>query len=389
MSVCRALLCLGALLLGAPPVTAKSALAQGDVGPFAVSDINPDKPKDPRDPPEDPEPEPGPAQPEGGSQLCAAANCLATTGGSYLCPIGQVACMPTDTGAYRCPTGDDHACHTLFAGGSPVCSPNRCASLDTAPIIEAPPLSDPGAAPNGAVDADGNCVGTIEIFGGRAMRCRPAGIATTFSNCCRNKGEIVKDGMGSSFNSLATKITVAKGVFTGMSAAFTAFKAGATAGQAANAGANALILGLDPTSIAISLAINFMVEFLFSGCDGEDMEVGMLKGSGMCHEVGSYCTASFLGLCLQKAYGHCCFNTKLGRLIQEQGRPQLKSFNAIGWGTATQPLCRGFTPEEFQALDFSKMDLSDYYADIATRAQSDIQIDMKERVDAYLDAVRQ
>jgi len=113
----------------------------------------------------------------------------------------------------------------------------------------------------------------------------------------------------------------------------------------------------------------------------------MLKSSGMCHEVGGYCTASFLGICLQKAYGQCCFNTKLGRILQEQGRPQLKSFNAIGWGTPKQPLCRGFTPEEFQALDFSKMDLSEYYADIAARAEADIQIDMKERVDAYLDAV--
>jgi conjugal transfer mating pair stabilization protein TraN len=33
------------------------------------------------------------------------------------------------------------------------------------------------------------------------------------------------------------------------------------------------------------------------------------------------------------------------------------------------------------------MDLSDYYADIEARATSDIQIDMKERVDAYLNAV--
>src|SRR3546814_2505161 len=75
-------------------------------------------------------------------------------------------------------------------------------------------------------------------------------------------------------------IAVAKGVFTGMSAAYTAFRAGATAGQAANAGANALIIGLDPTSIAISLAVNFMIEVLLQGCDQQDMEVGMLRGSG-------------------------------------------------------------------------------------------------------------
>ena len=50
-------------------------------------------------------------------------------------------------------------------------------------------------------------------------------------------------------------------------------------------------------------------------------------------------------------------------------------------------MCRGFTPEEFQALDFSKMDLSEYYLDIEARAQSDIQIDMKDRVDAYMQTI--
>ena len=156
--------------------------------------------------------------------------------------------------------------------------------------------------------------------------------------------------------------------------------------KAASAGLHGII-GIDPTSIAISLAINFIIEVLLQGCDQQDMETGMLRGSGMCHEIGSYCTSKILGICIQKAKGHCCFNTKLGRIIQEQGRPQLKSFNAIGWGTPKNPMCRGFTPEEFQALDFSKMDLSEYYSDIEARTQSDIQIDMKDRVDAYLQTV--
>ncbi len=269
----------------------------------------------------------------------------------------------------------------------PSCSRNQCADLATNPIVETPPIDDPGVDPDAPVDADGNCLGTVEIFGGRGMRCRPAGLSTTLADCCKDKGKIVKDGMGSSINSIGTKIAVAKGVFAGMSAAFAAFRAGASAGEAANAGLGAIV-GIDPTSIAISLAINFMIEFLFQGCDQQDMETGMLKGSGMCHFIDSYCTTSFLGICLQKAHGYCCFNTKLGRIIQEQGRPQLKAFNGNLWGTAKKPMCRGFTPEEFQALDFSKMDLSEYYADIEARAQSDIQIDMKDRVDAYLNAVK-
>lgn len=341
-------------------------------------------------------PSPGHAQ-----QLCAAdlngngdaddpgetAMCEITALGDYQCPLQKVSCVQEQDGAYSCPLGTQFAC--LPQDGGPACSPNQCADTAVTPIEDEPVPDDPGVPADGAVDADGACLGNIEIFSGRAARCRPAGLRTTFSNCCKDKGKIVKDGMGGSVSSIGTKIAVAKGVFTGMKAAYGAFKAGATAGQAASAGANAIVVGIDPTSIAISLAINFMMEFLLSGCDQQDMEVGMLRGSGMCHEVGSYCSSKILGICIQKSRGHCCFNTKLGRIIQEQGRPQLKSFNAVGWGTPKQPYCRGFTPEEFQALDFSKMDLSEYYSEVEARAQADIQIDMKDKIDAYMDVIGQ
>jgi conjugal transfer mating pair stabilization protein TraN len=330
------------------------------------------------------------------TQICAAdlngngeaddpgetASCEITSVGQYQCPLQKVSCVQRQDGAYSCPLGDQFAC--LPQDGGPACSPNQCADLAVTPIEDEPVPDDPGVPADGEVDADGACLGNIEIFSGRAARCRPAGLRTTFSNCCKDKGKIVKDGMGGSISSIGTKVAVAKGVFTGMKAAYGAFKAGATASQAASAGANAIVVGIDPTSIAISLAINFMMDFLLSGCDSQDMEVGMLRGSGMCHEVGSYCSSKILGICVQKARGHCCFNTKLGRIIQEQGRPQLKSFNGLGWGTPKKPYCRGFTPEEFQALDFSKMDLSEYYSEIEARAQADIQIDMKDKIDAYM-----
>jgi conjugal transfer mating pair stabilization protein TraN len=299
-----------------------------------------------------------------------------------MCPIGETACVAGPTGSPECPLGPSYGCAVPASGGAATCSPNSCIDTHANPIVEEPPPDDPGALPDGPVDADGNCLGTIEIFSGRAARCRPAGLLTTFSNCCKDKGKIVKDGMGGSLTSISTKIAVARGVFSGMSAAFSAFRAGASAGQAANAGLGAIV-GIDPTSIAVSIAINFMIEVLLQGCDQQDMEVGMLSGSGMCHFVGSYCTTSVLGICLQKAHGNCCFNTKLGRIIQEQGRPQLKTFASIGWGTAKKPYCRGFTSEEFQALDFSRMDLSEYYDEIEAKAQSQIQIDMQGKIDAY------
>jgi len=315
------------------------------------------------------------------------ASCTLMADASWQCPLQQVACTGDAATGYVCPLGPSYACTAPVSGGTPTCSPNACTDPVATPIEEEPVTDDPGVPANGEVDTAGACLGNIEIFSGRAMRCRPPGLKTTFSNCCKDRGKIVKDGMGGSITSISTKIAVAKGVFTGMKAAYTAFKAGATAGQAAGAGANAIIAGIDPTSIAVSLAINFIMDFLLSGCDQQDMEVGMLKGSGMCHEVGSYCSSKILGICIQKSRGQCCLNTKLGRIIQEQGRPQLKSFNGLGWGTPQNPYCRGFSPEEFQALDFSKMDLSEYYSEIEARAQADIQVDMKDKIDAYMHVI--
>jgi conjugal transfer mating pair stabilization protein TraN len=351
------------------------------------------------------------------------AACSLTEGGDWFCPLGSRLCQQNRDGEFLCPLGPQYLCARNAEGAAMRCSPNSCFDADTPPsnpgdppptgpgpgdppptdppptdppptdpspgdpppvVVDEPLVDDPGAPADGGIDADGHCLGTIEIFAGRALRCRPPGARTSLQNCCKDKGEIIRDGMGSQLSSLSTKIAVARQVFTGMKAAYAAYQAGATAGAAASAGLNAMVVGIDPTSIAISLAVNYMVEVLLQGCDQQDMETGMLRGSGMCHEVGTYCASSILGVCIQEAKSHCCFNTRLGRILQEQGRPQLKSFDGIGWGPVKHPLCRGFTPEEFQAIDFSKIDLREYYSEIAARGQSLIQTDMKEQVDAYL-----
>jgi conjugal transfer mating pair stabilization protein TraN len=182
------------------------------------------------------------ASPAQAQQMCAAdlngngdaadpgefASCDRLPNGMMQCPLQQTACILEPAGDYRCPLGSRFACEPHGVGAT--CSPHQCQNLSNTPIVETPPFADPGTEADGLVDPDGTCLGTIEIFGGRAMRCRPAGIATTFANCCKDKGKIVTDGMGSSINAIGTKIAVAKGVFTGMSAAFTAFRAGASVG---------------------------------------------------------------------------------------------------------------------------------------------------------------
>ena len=64
----------------------------------------------------------------------------------------------------------------------------------------------------------------------------------------------------------------------------------------------------------------------------------------------------------------------MARIIHEQGRPQLQAFQPNGaWGFPELPNCRGFTPEEFQGLDFSRIDLSEYFADLQKELAGKIQ----------------
>ncbi|MDD3054840.1 MAG: conjugal transfer protein TraN [Aliarcobacter sp.] len=91
----------------------------------------------------------------------------------------------------------------------------------------------------------------------------------------------------------------------------------------------------------------------------------------LCTELGEYCSKKmnlgFTKICIQKSLGHCCFGSKLARFVHEQGRSQI----GLSWGSAENPQCRGFTPEEFQKLDFSKINLAGAF-DIPQINQTDL-----------------
>lgn len=150
-----------------------------------------------------------------------------------------------------------------------------------------------------------------------------------------------------------------------------------------------VILGAGPVGIALAV-VSLGLSVFSERCDQQDIETSTLNDSKMCHYVGDYCEKkwSFIG-CVQKAKGYCCFNSKLGRIIHEQGRPQLQAYQPGGaWGSGKTPNCRGFTPEEFQMLDFAKIDLSEYFADIQTKAVETIQQNAADKIQQYYQNIR-
>lgn len=119
--------------------------------------------------------------------------------------------------------------------------------------------------------------------------------------------------------------------------------------------------GFDPYSLAISLAIQVIMQMM--SCDEASIYTATYKETGLCHYLGEYCSADVLGVCYEWKNGYCCFNSKLAKLVNEQGRSQIGK----GWGTAKNPDCSGFTPEQFEKLNFEQMDLSEFYAEVVPR----------------------
>jgi hypothetical protein len=104
-------------------------------------------------------------------------------------------------------------------------------------------------------------------------------------------------------------------------------------------------------------------DYAGASCSTEEQELAQMQSKKLCHYVGSYCSKKvpLVGGCLKTKKSSCCFNSKIARIIIEQGRSQL----GMGWGSAQSPDCRGFTPDEMSRLKFDKMDLSEIASDIA------------------------
>jgi conjugal transfer mating pair stabilization protein TraN len=143
------------------------------------------------------------------------------------------------------------------------------------------------------------------------------------------------------------------------------------------AGAAALAGG--PAAIA-AFATPFLV--LFS-CSQDEMRLDIQDRMGFCHKVGTYCSSSVLGICSTKRTAYCCFESKLSRILQEQGRVQLGK----PWGEPKREQCIGFSIEEFSRLDLSVMDFTEVYSDFVDAAKLPDEVetmtDIQRKIEDY------
>lgn len=294
-----------------------------------------------------------------------------------------------NTSENYCPIGVNQSCLNNNGGAS--CSPNKCIDIGVNKPVDEGNIDGSMLVDDGKKTEDGICMDQLFIFSGRGQDCKLAGVDTAFKNCCKSEGKVFTDSVGALGNVSTAASTISK-VYGAAQEAYTYYTvamqatgdAAVASSMAAQGFGNAMVVAFDPTSLAISVAIYFAMQYLMKACDQTSMETAMQAGSGYCHEIGTYCKKKIplLG-CVQKATSYCCFNSKLARIIHEQGRPQLKNFS--GWGDAGSPQCRGFSPDEFQALDFSKIDLTEYVEDMVKKATDEIQSDVNKITQDFYD----
>lgn len=105
-----------------------------------------------------------------------------------------------------------------------------------------------------------------------------------------------------------------------------------------------------------------------TSCNADEQKLAAEQKKKACHYIGTYCSNKSLFGCLMKKMTYCCYGSVLGRIVEEAGHSQL----GLSWGDAKNPQCGGFSVSQFQQIDLSNVDFSDFYDDkLAQLANND------------------
>ena len=124
-------------------------------------------------------------------------------------------------------------------------------------------------------------------------------------------------------------------------------------GVTAQWSSGSLVVSFDPYSFAFQMMVMLIQKWL--SCNQDEQMMAMKQGQSLCVYLDLYCSKKGAGVCVEEKRRHCCFNSKLAKIINRQGRAQL------GMPMDT---CAGFNAEQIQSIDFSKIDFSEFIADV-------------------------
>ena len=116
-------------------------------------------------------------------------------------------------------------------------------------------------------------------------------------------------------------------------------------------------------------------------CNSEEQSLGTNRENNLAIYVGRYCKNKILKKCVEYHQTYCVFDSKIAKIIQEQGRAgQLH----VSFGDGKHANCDGITPDQLQGIDLSKIDFSDMYADINNKIKTPDLNQIKELIEQHI-----
>lgn len=105
---------------------------------------------------------------------------------------------------------------------------------------------------------------------------------------------------------------------------------------------------------------------MLGSCSAEEISLAQDKKAFEVIYVGTRCVEKVIGICTRKEDAYCTYTSMLGRIIQQQGKPQL----GLNFGTPGAEDCDGFTLNEFASINFQAINWTEFFAQITTTFDS-------------------
>lgn len=110
------------------------------------------------------------------------------------------------------------------------------------------------------------------------------------------------------------------------------------------------------------------IDLNLAHCSDEEKKLGTNRENKLAVPTGRYCykRKKFPGgsVCVEHHQTFCVFQSKLARIVQEQGR---RNQLGISFGYGQYSNCSGITPQQMQLIQFEHIDFSEFYQDIKGR----------------------
>ena len=95
------------------------------------------------------------------------------------------------------------------------------------------------------------------------------------------------------------------------------------------------VVAFNPWALAIMVVIYIVLSMM--SCNRDEGLLAMKEGANLCVATGKWCSKCIKVFgkcvkCIERSTGKCCFNSRLARLINLQGRAQLGK----GWGSSAR-----------------------------------------------------